>query len=41
MLCTPWLAAIASVADKVNLKFSEAKPVLAKQVSKEISGIFG
>ncbi|ALA26653.1 complement resistance protein TraT [Piscirickettsia salmonis] len=41
---TNWLrykTRVASVADKVNLKFEEAKPVLVKQVSKEISGIFG
>ncbi|APS84686.1 hypothetical protein AVM71_16400 (plasmid) [Piscirickettsia salmonis] len=41
---TNWLrykTRVASVADKVNLKFEEAKPVLVKQVSKEIAGIFG
>ena len=28
------------VADKVNLKFKEAKPVLVKQVADQIAGIF-
>lgn len=31
---------IATVADKVNLKFAEAKPVIVNQIAKEISGIF-
>ena len=40
---TNWLrhtTRIASVADKVNLKFKEAKPVLVQQVSDQIAGIF-
>lgn len=32
--------AIASKADKVNLKFDEAKPILSEEISKEISSIF-
>lgn len=31
---------VASVVDKVNLKFEEAKPVLVEQLSREIAGIF-
>ncbi|MBP9743259.1 MAG: complement resistance protein TraT [Burkholderiales bacterium] len=31
---------ISSMADKVNLKFEEAKPVLVNQLSKEIANIF-
>ncbi|MDA7742184.1 complement resistance protein TraT [Francisellaceae bacterium] len=40
---TNWLrykTRIASVADKVNLEFKDAKPILVKEVSSEISGIF-
>ena len=32
---------IASVADKVNLKFEEAKPVLVTQIAQETAGILG
>lgn len=38
-----WLhyrARVASVADKVNLKFKDAKPALERQVASEIAGIF-
>lgn len=31
---------IASVADKVNLKFNQAKPALVKHIASEIAGIF-
>lgn len=31
---------VGSVADKVNLKFAEAKPILVQQLAKEISNIF-
>lgn len=31
---------IVSVADQVNLKFEEAKPVLEKQIAKQVAGIF-
>ena len=31
---------VASVVDKVNLKFNEAKPVLVEQLSREIAGVF-
>lgn len=40
---TNWLrykTRIASVADQVNLEFKDAKPILVKEVSAEISGIF-
>ena len=32
---------VATVADKVNLKFEEAKPVIVKQIAQEITSIFG
>ena len=41
---TPWIryrARVASVADKVNLKFNDAKRTLVQEVSNEIAGIFG
>lgn len=31
---------VGTVAQKVNLKFTEAKPVIIKQLSKEIAGVF-
>ena len=40
---THWLhyrTRVASVANQVNLKFVQAKPLLVKQVSHEIAGIF-
>lgn len=36
---TKYNTRIASVANKVNLKFVEVKPLLVKQLSKEISGL--
>lgn len=40
---THWISyrtRIASVADKVNLKFEQAKPALVKHIASEIAGIF-